>query len=143
MIDSEFEIGGKRFKLRKLNAFKQFHVVRRVAPLLADLLPVMGSIQKITKPDNGKTEAEKFEESAKILAPIMTGFSKLSDQDSEFLLYGLLSSIEMQNGNVWSKVATENILMMQDLELPILLNLAGRAFMFNLSGFFSVLPQVS
>lgn len=142
-MDNEFEIGEKKYKVRKLNVFKQFHIVRRVAPLLAEMLPAIGELQKITAVNSKKTEAEKFEESAVVLGPILKGFSKLSDQDSEFVLYGLLSAVEVQTGPIWAKVATENTLMMQDMELPALLNIAGRAFMFNLSGFFSVLPQVS
>lgn len=142
-MDNDFELGERKFKLRKLNAFKQFHIVRRIAPVLADILPAIGSLQKISSTDSKKSETEKFEESAIVLTPILKGFSKLSDQDSEFLLFGLLSSVEVQTGAVWSKVATENMLMMQDLELPALLQIAGRAFMFNLSGFFSVLPQLS
>ncbi len=72
----------------------------------------------------------------------MTGLSKLSDADAEFVLYGLLAAAEVQQqaGN-WAQVSTGSMLMIQDLELPMLLQIAGRAFMFNLSGFFSALPR--
>jgi hypothetical protein len=135
---TEFELGGRKFKVGKLNAFKQFHLVRRLAPILADMLPVVGDLQKLSKKNQ-----EDFEQTAKILAPVLTGFSKLSDQDSEFVLYGLLSCVEVQLGNSWSKVSTESMLMVQDLELPALLQIAGRAFMSNLSSFFLTLPAVS
>lgn len=137
----EFEIGEKKFKLSKINAFKQFHIVRRIAPILADLLPAMKDVQKV----NGKkdlSEAEKFDEFAKLAAPLMTGLSKLSDSDANLVLYGLLSSAEVkQEAGNWAKVSTDSMLMMQDLELPVLLQVAGRAFMFNLSGFFAALPR--
>ena len=139
---NEFEFGGRKFKIGKLNVFKQFHVVRRIAPVLADMLPVMGDLQKATK-NNQKSEDEKFQEVASILAPILKGFSKLSDQDSEFVLYGLLSCVEVQLGNSWTKIATDNLLMVQDFDLPALLQIAGRSFMANLSNFFAVLPQAS
>jgi hypothetical protein len=81
-------------------------------------------------------------EMAKIVSPIMMGLSKLSDQDSEFVLFGLLASVEVQQaaGN-WARVATPTMVMIQDLELPQLLQIAGRAFMYNLSGFFGALPR--
>jgi hypothetical protein len=139
---NDFELGGRKFKIGKLNVFKQFHVVRRIAPVLADMLPVMGDLQKATK-NNQKSEDEKFQEVASILAPILKGFSKLSDQDSEFVLYGLLSAVEVQLGNSWTKIATDNLLMVQDFDLPALLQIAGRSFMANLSNFFAVLPQAS
>jgi hypothetical protein len=135
---TEFELGGRKFKIGKINAFKQFHLVRRLAPILADMLPAVGDLQKLSK-----KQQEEFDQTAKILAPVLTGFSKLSDQDSEFVLYGLLSCVEVQLGNSWSKVSTESMLMIQDLELPSLLQIAARSFMSNLSSFFLTLPAVS
>jgi hypothetical protein len=139
MTDKDFEYGGRKFKLGKMNTFKQFHVVRRISPILADLLPAIKDIQKLSK--NKNSESEKFEETAKILGPILTGFSKLSDTDSEFVLFGLLSSVEVQLvPGSWAKVSTDTMLMVQDFDLPALLQIAGRAFIYNLSGFFAALP---
>lgn len=140
---NEFELNGRKFKIGKLNAFKQFHIVRRIAPILADLLPAIGEMQKLQKIKSNKTEAESFDEMAKVLAPLLTGFSKLSDQDSEFVLFGLLSCVETHSMGAWSYVVRDSMLMSQDLELPALIQIAGRSFMANLSSFFAVLPAVS
>jgi|SRR5271165_6183686 len=136
-MERDFEIGGRKFKLNKVDAFKQFHIVRRIAPILSDLLPSIKDAQKI-KQEN-LSEEEKLEGLAKMAAPFMEGIAKLSDKDADFVLFGLLSSVEIQQptGN-WARVSTNEMIMMQDLELPVLLQLAGRAFMFNLSGFFAV-----
>lgn len=140
--DRDFEIGQRKFKLSKLDAFKQFHIVRRLGPLLADLLPAMKGVQKVQS--SKLSEEEKFDQMAAMAAPFMTGLSKLSDADADLVLMGLLSSVEVQQatGN-WARIAQSNMVMIQDLELPVLLQIAGRAFMFNLSGFFSALPQAS
>lgn len=140
---NDFEIGGRKFKAGKIGTFKQFHIVRRIAPILSELLPALGEIQKVSKVEDSKSEAEKFDEIAKIASPILLGLSKLSDKDSEFVLFGLLSGAETQIGSTWSKVANENMLMVQDLELPTLFQIAGRVFMVNLSGFFAVLPTLA
>jgi hypothetical protein len=141
MTDRDFSIGTRNFKLGKLDAFKQFHIVRRIGPLLSELLPAMKDMGNLKNFD-GKTEDDKMNEMAKIVSPIMMGLSKLSDQDSEFVLFGLLASVEVQQaaGN-WARVATPTMVMIQDLELPQLLQIAGRAFMYNLSGFFGALPR--
>jgi hypothetical protein len=142
MSERDFEIGGRKFKLNKIDAFKQFHIVRRIGPILADLIPAMKNVQQIS----GKaelSESEKLDQFAALAAPFMTGLSKLSDADSELVLFGLLSSVEVNANGAWAKVATSSMLMMQDMELPILLQVAGRAFMFNLSGFFAALPRQS
>ncbi len=144
-MDRDFELGGRKFKLYKIDAFKQFHIVRRIGPILADLLPAMKDAAKLqngVKAIEGMTEDQKLDAIAKFAGPVMTGLSKLSDSDAELVLFGLLSSVEIQqsSGN-WARVATASMLMMQDLELPALLQIAGHAFMFNLSGFFAALPQ--
>lgn len=137
---NEFQIGEKKFKLMKIDAFRQFHIVRRIGPLLSDMLPAMA---KIGKTDVEKmSENEKLETFAKIAEPIMSGLSKLSDEDANYVLFRLLGAVEVQQtaGN-WARVAVDSGIMMQDMELPVLLQCAGRALMFNLSGFFASLPR--
>lgn len=139
-MEKNFEFGGRKFQLSKIDALKQFHIVRRVGPILSDLLPAMKDIGKLQKSDI--SEGEKLDNIAKFVTPIMEGLSKLSDADSELVLHNLLQSVEMQqvSGN-WIRVSNGTLFVVQDLELPALLNLAGRAFMFNLAGFFAGLPQ--
>jgi hypothetical protein len=82
------------------------------------------------------SEDQKMEAVAEIAGPVMDGLSKLTDADSDFVLRGLLASVQMKQatGN-WAAVATQEMLMIQDMELPVLLQIAGRAFMFNLGNF--------
>lgn len=142
-MNNEFQVGERKFKLGKIDAFRQFHIVRRISPLLAELMPAMAEISKQKKNADAMSEDEKLDEFAKIAQPIMVGLSKLSDADADYVLFRLLGAVEMHQAqfNSWAKVATDNGLMIQDLELPVLLQAAGRSLMFNLSGFFALLPQ--
>lgn len=139
-MNNDFELGGRQFKLNKINALKQYHIVRRIGPIMGELLPALNKISKIQ--DTKKLNADQeFDQIATFASPIMHGISKLSDADSEFVLFSLLASVEMkQTSGNWAKVANDNMLMMQDMELPTLLKIAGRAFAFNLSGFLAVPP---
>lgn len=143
-MTNEFQIGDRKFKCGKLDAFRQFHIVRRIGPLLSDLFPALAGIAKTQKKLEQLSEDDKFQEIAEAIGPIMEGFAKLSDADSEYVLYRLLSAVEVQQpefNNAWAKVATDTQLVMQNLELPVLLQAAGRSLMFNMSGFFALLPQ--
>ncbi|MDH4163328.1 MAG: hypothetical protein OEW15_11665 [Nitrospirota bacterium] len=142
-MTNEFKIGDKNFKIGKLDAFRQFHIVRRISPLLAEVMPSIASMSKAAKNADNLTEDEKLDEFAKIAQPILAGLSKLSDADADYVLYRLLSVVEVEQPQfrTWAKIATDTGLVMQDLELPVLLQAAGRALMFNLSGFFALLPQ--
>ncbi len=144
-MGNDFKVGNKEFKLSKIDAFKQFHIVRRIVPILNDLLPAMGAISKSMKGMEGKSEDEKLEQFAKIGKPVMDGLSKLSDEDANYVLFGLLASVEVkqaEHGN-YAFIVRNGTLMFPDLDLPTLLQAAGRAFAFNMSGFFSALPQAS
>lgn len=143
MTDNNFSLGERQFKLSKINAMKQFHIVRRIAPILGDLLPAMKGMSQVQKADD-MSASEQFDKMAELAAPIMTGLSKLSDKDADMVLMGLLAAVEMkqETGN-WARLSNGDQLMFQDLDLPVLLQAAGKAFAFNLSGFFAVLPQVS
>lgn len=140
MSDRDFEIGGRKFKLNKIDAFKQFHIVRRIAPILSEMLPAMKSQSKL-KGFESLGEDEKLDVISKFVSPIMMGLSKLSDADADLVLKGLLEAVEVQQqaGN-WARIVSGGMVMVQDFELPQLMQIAGRAFMFNLSGFFSALP---
>lgn len=142
MADNSFEINGTQFKISKINAMKQFHIVRRIGPILSRMTPAMQKIAKAN--ESGMSEDDKLQQFVEFAAPIMDGLSELSDKDSEFVLNSLLSAVEIQqSGGNWAKLVIDNNLMFSSLELPILLQAAGRAFMYNMTGFFGVLQQTS
>ncbi len=137
MADNTFQIGDRQFKVSKINAMKQFRIVRRIAPILGEMIPAMKDMASM-KDDS------QMDQAAKIAGPIMNGLARLSDADSEMVLHGLLAAVEMkQEGAGWAKLVLNDQLMFDNLELPILLQAAGRSFMFNMSGFFDVLQRTS
>lgn len=147
MNERTFQAGGLDFKLRKIDALQQFHIVRKIGPLLSEILPALSKVKLKEKEVEGLNEEQKFEEFAKILAPLVSGLSKLSDKDSEFVLFRLLSVVEVQqkefNGQPWTDVATYDGIKMQNIELPILMQAAGRSLMYNLAGFLALSPRKS
>lgn len=143
MNERDFQAGGREFKLSKIDPFKQFHIVRRLGPLLGDIIPVAQSIKGL-KDDSEQNEEEKLETIAMLAKPLMEGFSKLSDADADVVLLGLLSAVEIkQSTGNWARIVRDKNIMIQDLELPILLQAAGKAFAYNLAGFFAIAPQAS
>lgn len=140
-MDNKFTIGSREFSISKIDAIKQFHIVRRLAPVLAELLPVAQKYAKLTKE---QIDSKLADDSIEDLAPVLSGIAKLGDADSNKILYGLLSAVQVkqEQGN-WANLVTGEQLMFQDMDLPVLLQAAGRALMFNLSGFFATLPQVT
>lgn len=139
-MDNSFEIDGAEFKVRKINAIKQFHIARRMAPMLAELTPAFKGIAKVEtdakKSGKELSEEDKFDRFAEILGPVLIGASKISEEDSEKILLGLLEAVEIKHMGSFAQVVRDNRLMIDTIELPTMLKCAAKAFMFNISGFF-------
>lgn len=140
-MDATVVIDGKTYKLNKINAMIQFHIFRRAGSLVVEAFSSLGKIS------NAKTknlsEEKQFALFAKDLEPVLAALSKLSDTDSEYVLNKLLGAIEVHQPehNMWARVANPDGGMMIELELPVMMQLAVKSFMFNTKGFFSLLPQ--
>ena len=43
---TEFELAGKTYRIGKMTTFQQFHVSRRIAPIIPTLIPIFVKIAK-------------------------------------------------------------------------------------------------
>lgn len=123
----EFELKGVGYRVQKLDARRQFHIMRRLSPMLAELAAAVQA-------DAGLENA---------LAPLANALASLTDADADYCLFGLLQSVQRKQNGTWSKVAVENNLMFADLEMQAMLQIAFKAFQFNFADFFQSLPQAS
>lgn len=123
----ELELDGHTYRVGKLDARAQFHIVRRLAPVLGELAPAL---------QGGKGGLDA-------LPPIATAVAKLSDADADYCIFGLLKVVSRKqpNGLGWGPVSTENLLMYDDIGMTQMLKLAWEALSFNMSGFFAALPS--
>lgn len=126
---AEFTISARNYRTGKMDAFTQFHVSRRLAPLFSELKEA--SSKGNTDLGNG------IEAMAKAV-------SAMSDADSEYILNACLNVTQRQVGEAWTPVRVSGRLMYDDIDLAVLMQIAGRTLFENLSPFFSGLPnQVS
>lgn len=110
------------YRFRKMNAFDQLHVARRLAPILAGL----GGLSKLSL------------DSA--FGPIAQALAALKDDDVNYIIQKCLGAVDrkLPGGGfmvVWNKDANQS--QFQDLELGALLKLTGIAMEHNLQGFLS------
>ncbi|WP_144156557.1 phage tail assembly chaperone [Paraburkholderia sp. BCC1885] len=120
MLDT-VEVNGQSYRIGKMPAREQFHVVRRLGPA------IMGFLASGVK--GGSV--------AGAIGPIIDHLSKMSDEDSDYVLDHCLSVVHRAQGNDWVKVRAPNgALMFNDIELPQLINLTRAVLTENLRGFF-------
>lgn len=125
----EVSINGHEYSIGKLSAFDQFHVARRLAPLLAAAAGGLGP--------NGKPAAEELDPSA-----ILAALSAIKDEDVEFIFNTCLKAAERRQSGAWAKVRRDGTTMFE-LSLPELLQVCAKVFEVNLGNFTSGLPSLS
>lgn len=122
----EFELEGRTYRANKIDARAQFHIVRRLAPVLGEIAPALQG--------KGRLGA---------LPPLANAVAKLTDSDADYVIFGLLKAVvrKQDQGLGWGPVATGEQLMYDDITMPLMLKLAWQSFSFNMSGFFAALPS--
>jgi hypothetical protein len=141
----EFELDNRRFRVKKLSAFDQLHLSRKVAPLLPPLAPLIMKIsENAKKEEDGKlgsllsTDILSF---AELAEPFAEALADMKDQHAEQVFTLTLSSVSVQTDaarDVWmplwiagSKLATVEELNDAAKLLPIVV----RVIIHNLGNF--------
>lgn len=131
---SEVEITSNTYRIGRLNAFAQFHIARRIAPLLQSLGTAVMDL-----PRGGAGD----DDTMKSLGPIAEALAKMSDEDCNYVLHACLSVCQRkQQGGQWARVQAPNGagLMFEDIGLAELMQIALATIQENLSNFFPAAP---
>lgn len=118
----EFEIAGNTYRSGKMDTFKQFHVSRR-------LVPILGGVAGAVSGEAG------FDD---LVQPLMVGIASMTDADCDFILESCLRVVQRQQGTAWAPIyaGANQALMFDDIDMSVMLQIAGKVIQDNLSGFF-------
>ena len=110
---TEFEIDGHSYRIGKLSAFEQFHLSRKIAPLIPPLIPVFMELTK-----SGGTVGDLTKLPA-LLQPFADGLASMSDTAAESVLNTCLSIISRKAdvGDSWIRIwhKDKKVFMFEDL----------------------------
>lgn len=107
---SQVTVGGARYSVGRLDAFKQLHVARRIMPVFA-----------------ANSAREYFE--------MLAG---MSDGDIEYVVKACLGAVQREvDGGGWAPVMANGLPMYQDVDATAMMELAAAVIKENLSGFFT------
>jgi hypothetical protein len=121
---AEFTIGDKQYRSSKMNAFDQFHVARKVAPLITK----MGERQGLVA-DSGLPE---------MLAPLVDALAAMPEEDCNYVLYHCLAVVQRyQGGTLWAPVwsVSAKRLMFEDIDLGAMIQITIQVLSDNLGNF--------
>jgi hypothetical protein len=121
---SEVQVGDHTYQLTQLDARAQFHVSRRVVPLVSALA------------NGDDKEAE-----GNLISRMASAISALSDEDCDYVidhcLKGCKRKIDGDRG--WAAVMRDGNLMFQDMSMADMIRLTTLTLQDNLADFFTAL----
>lgn len=126
---TKIEVNGHWYAIGKMGALTQFHVSRRIAPILAQLGISIHTLQ--TGMDKDLTDF------VPVLGPVTEMLSKMSDDDANYILFTCLGVVTRQQGEKFASVSAGTNLMFDDIDMPTMLRLVVEVVRDNLGGFMS------
>ncbi|WP_446906150.1 phage tail assembly chaperone [Acinetobacter baumannii] len=162
------EINGVEYLIGRLNAVDQFHVSRKIAPIVPKLMPIIAEVAKgdltkiIAAIEANEEKVKKAKESGEVVgdfqdpeanpdlddltpladafSPLMEVFASMPEEDVNFIIYKCLSVVK-RGGAV---VCRNNTIMFDDLDMTQLLPLVIATIRINLGNFIlGLLTQAS
>ncbi|WP_047236644.1 phage tail assembly chaperone [Chromobacterium subtsugae] len=128
----EFELNGAEYRAGKLDAMKQFHLSRRLAPVIPALIPLFslaakGGLDNLLSNDTAGVAAAA--------EPLARALAEMPDDHAEFVIATCMSAVRRRQGDQWSSVWLNGVCMFDDMELDTILPLVVRVLRDNLGGF--------
>lgn len=133
MTDREFAIGSQTYRATPLDAFEQFHCVRRLGPIFGALAKAIETGGDDLRP-------------ADVAAPIMTALAAVPDADANFVLTTCLRHVTRQQsgGTGWAPLmGAGGQMMFADVDMTEMLQITGQVLQGYLASFLSGLASVS
>jgi hypothetical protein len=134
---AQFELNGAAYTSGRLDAMKQFHVTRRLLPILAEMGMSASMLAQLR-------EEEATGGIVGVMGPVMDIISKMPDEDVEYIVRTCLAVVKRQQGEAWAPVQAANgHLMFADIDMTVMIRLTIEVLKGNLEGFFGTPPSAA
>jgi len=130
---TELELEGNTYRIGNLDAMRQFHVARRLGPLLASL-----GVSITSAAEMGRSLANDETNMLSMMAPIMDIVAKMPDDDVEYIINTCLSVVHRKHKQDWAPVLAGTRLVYQDIGMTEMVRLTVEVVKECLGGFFSL-----
>ena len=141
---TELEIGGNTYRINSMPAMTQFHVMRKLGPVLPGIVPVLAQAAA-TLPQGDSQEAggamatvDGVAAIAMAAQPLLDGLASMADADAEYVINHCLSAVMRRDsgGKSWSAVHRDGVTMFDDIDLMTSMQIVWAVLRENYTGFF-------
>jgi hypothetical protein len=139
---SEVELGGQRYLIGKMSGRTQFHVARRMAPVIKGLVPMFGRMNGA----NGATLVRDGESGQMVpegitlfeaVAALTDTIGMMSDTDANYVLDRCLEAVRFRSAERWAPLTAPGggLMLQQADDLAVQLRLVWEVLVENLGSF--------
>ena len=128
----EIDLAGQRYRIERMDAMTQFHVSRKLAPVLPTILPIISAMGggAMEKAMNG--DAKDLAEAAMPFAEAIAG---MSDENAAYVVGSCLATVKRMHMDAWRPVQQNGQYMFDDMDMSVILPLVFRILREALGGF--------
>lgn len=138
-MSTDVTVGGQTYRVGRLDAMKQFHVARKLAPVITTL----GGMSDVVRSLKGGEAAGGIELAS--LRPVMDALASMPEADCEFILGTCLAAVQRKSdgGTGWTPIwnAGAKRLQFEDIGLTGMLEITAAVLRSNLGNFFPAAPS--
>ncbi|MDF3936660.1 phage tail assembly chaperone [Pseudomonas citronellolis] len=142
---AEFNVAGQTYRTAKIDAMRQFHLSRKIAPVIPALIPVFAKLAESQKAAGVKPLSGDLAGMAAMFEPFAEAIAAMSDESAEYVMGTCLSVVQRQQGTTWAPVWNERqkVLMFDDIDSGVMLQLAAFVVRESLGPFLAGLLSTS
>lgn len=142
---TELEIGGNTYRINSMPAMTQFHVMRKLGPVLPGIVPMLAQAATAI-PHEGEGQGygsamatvDGVAAIAMAAQPLLDGLAAMADADAEYVINHCLSAVMRKDtgGKSWSAVHRDGVTMFDDIDMIGRMQLIWSVLRENYAGFF-------
>lgn len=111
-MESEVTIGASTYRVNGIDAWTQFHIVRRLFPILAALAGAAKDARPPSALSAGQAELSENSVAMAGVAAMAGVLSTMKDDDCDFVIRACLKACQKRQGDAWSQMLNANGHMM-------------------------------
>ena len=143
---TELEIGGNAYRINSMSAMTQFHVMRKLGPVLPGIVPVLAqaaaALPQANDQEDGGASAMTTVDGVAAIAmaarPLLDGLAAMADADAEYVINHCLSAVMRRDpgGKSWNAVSRDGVTMFDDIDLMTSMQIVWAVLRENYTSFF-------
>lgn len=141
---AELEINGNTYRINTMPAMTQFHVMRKLGPVLPGIVPVLAQAAAALPQADGQedggamTTVDGVAAIAMAARPLLDGLAAMADADAEYVINHCLSAVMRRDagGKSWSAVHRDGVTMFDDIDLMTSMQIVWAVLRENYTSFF-------